>query len=291
MTADRSIKFNKIYLLHSLQDDDYNLTSALTSRVLPELQAAASHIQYAAFETNSLDQMNAALEIIEDETRSGGTLPLIQFDMHGASEYFITKSWECIMFEDISPKLESINRLSRFNLLLFIVSCEGATFISQIVPSKPSPCWGIVSSTKQFVSADASNFIEVYKKAISEERGWHFVDVLNDEVSGGTTFSVFSAEEIFKTTFKMYIKEYTGEEQLSQRACSMQETLGRGYFDVAEFSLHKDMLLDVESSFNKCKRTFFMIDEFPENAERFPLIVHDIYNPPIIGVPSKSKLG
>ncbi|MHC1789904.1 hypothetical protein [Solidesulfovibrio sp.] len=284
-----AVKFNKIYFLHSLKDNGYNLTRHIISHELPELQEKVPHISFKEFETNSLEEMNAALDFIAYEVKSGDSLPLLQFDMHGWEGHFLTKSHDVISFEDIAEKLSDINRLSKFNLLLFIASCEGGSFISEINPTKPSPCWGVVSSTQKFKECDASNFIEVYKKAIFEERDWRFVDVLNDGVSPGTVFSVFSAENIFKTVFRMYIENYMGEENIFQRAASIQSARGRGYIDIGELSRMQKTLSDIETPFYQYKKTFFMYDDMPENAKRFPLIVHDIYDVPIIGAPDPNN--
>lgn len=203
--------------------------------------------------------------------------------MHGTEGFFLTSTYSVIYFDDISEKLSEINRLSRFNLLLFIVSCEGASFIAEIMPTKPSPCWGIVSSTRPFINVDASNFVDVYRKIAAEEREWSIIDTLNDEVSKDTHFSVFTSEVIFKKIFNLYIKNYTNDLQTSKRAASMQEKRGRGYADMAEYMKDKNLLADTALAFDHCKRIFFMFDDIPENIVRFPLIVHDIYDVPIIG--------
>jgi len=204
--VDRAIKFNKIYLIHSLPNGEYSLTNQLESRVLPEIQSLATHIKFESFHINTTEDLINVLVYIADETRTGDVLPLIQFDMHGSEGYFITSTHSVINFYDISEKLSEINRLSRFNLLLFIVACEGASFIAEIMPTKPSPCWGIVSSTRPFINVDASNFVDVYRKIAAEEREWSIIDTLNDEVSKETHFSAFTCEEIFKTVFKLYVK-------------------------------------------------------------------------------------
>jgi hypothetical protein len=278
-----SITFNKIFLLHSLQKEEYRLTDKLELQAFPELQRQRENFQFVSYETNSHEQMNHALDVITEEAKKSEMLPLIQFDMHGTTESFLTKDFEPILFEDIYSKLAVINKLSRFNLLLVIVSCEGASFISQMLPTRPSPCWGIIGSSKNFVNVEASNFVEMYEKVLHEERGWRVTDILNDGISKTTRFTTFAAEEIFKTIFKMYIENYAGEQKATERAASIQDSLGRGYTDLAEFSKIKENLLDLESQFDKCKRIFFMIDEIPENARRFPLIVHDIYDVPLIG--------
>lgn len=286
---DRAIKFNKIYLIHSIPDGEYSLTNQLESRILPEIQSLAPHIRFESFHINTAEDLNDILDTIANEIRTGDTLPLIQFDMHGGEGFFLTSTHSVINFDDISEKLSEINRLSRFNLLLFIVSCEGASFIAEIMPSRPSPCWGIVSSTRPFVNVDASNFIDVYRKIAAEERGWSIIDTLNDEVSKDTRFSVFTGEEIFKTVFKFYIRQYTSDPQTSERAASMQAKRSRGYADIDEYMKDKNTLADTDLAFNHCKKIFFMFDDIPENIVRFPLMVHDIYDVPIIGAPSPNE--
>ena len=281
---DRAIKFNKIYLIHSIPNGEYSLTRQLETRVLPEIQGFSTHIKFDSFECNTAEDINDVLDVITEETRTSGILPLIQFDMHGTEGYFQTKVGIRIYFKDISYKISIINRLSRFNLLLLIVACEGASFIAEIMPTKPSPCWGIVSSTRPFLNVDASNFIDVYRKVAAEEREWSTIDTLNNEVSKGTRFSVFTSEEIFKKAFKFYIEYHTGDAEITSRSASIQEKKGRGYAVLTEYIRDKGAIADINSAFNDCKRIFFMVDDLPENAVRFPLIVHDIYDVPTIGV-------
>lgn len=209
MEDQKSIKFNKVYLLHSLRNSDYNLTRQLATREFPSIQRKNSNFTWETLETNNFDQMDEALAHILHETKHNGILPLIQFDIHGFKEHFITNTHDCINFDDIYEKVSAINLASKFNLLLFILSCNGATFLSQIYPLKPSPCWGFISSSKEFIATDASNFIEAYANIFSGKTGWRFIDALNEGTSTHEAFSIYSAEEIFRRIFLHYISSYT----------------------------------------------------------------------------------
>lgn len=86
------------------------------------------------------------------------------------------------------------------------------------------------------------------------------------------------AAGFFKTAYAKYLANFCTSEELRKRAEEIRRKLLTMGANVVPSSAElADLLLRTEpESYEKYFREFFMIDLYPENAERFPIPFEDI---------------
>jgi hypothetical protein len=263
-----------------------SLVLRLKNKIFPEIKTKNDKFNFYSIEVGCQQDIECAFQFIIDNMYKNREIPLIHFDFHGHEYGFKTKTKGCIFFDDITEKLSIINKISRFNLLIISSSCNGAALVSQLYPTNPSPCWGLIGSKGEILGAETRTIIDFYKKVLVTPDEKLYLDLLNDGIPADRHFAIFTAEQMFKVVFKKYIEKFCQSSEIRNRALDMQRQLRRGFIDLTLHENFKEGLENSEPYFEKFKRIFFMFDDISENVERFTMNFYEIFDPVIL--PSRS---
>ncbi len=112
-------------------------------------------------------------------------------------------------------------------------------------------------------------FSDFYRTLITTRSSEEAAEAMRATAEAGT-FMVMSSETIFRLVLEGYQERFAGEAAVLARAHSLQAK-------AREIGVHRpiaeivDMLVD-PALFEKFRRTFFMIDLYPEHENRFPAL-------------------
>jgi hypothetical protein len=112
---------------------------------------------------------------------------------------------------------------------------------------------------------------------------------MNDAVDATKpTFFTISAEGALKTVFRSYLQELCTLAEIERRvdamgAKALQQRRDAGFPDMFSKDkqwarrLLRDSLLDHRAHFERIRRDFFLLDQFPENDQRFDVKFEDCH--------------
>ncbi|HEY5616345.1 MAG TPA: hypothetical protein VIK60_00285, partial [Vicinamibacterales bacterium] len=111
---------------------------------------------------------------------------------------------------------------------------------------------------------------------------------MNESVAAGTiTFGMLHAEKVFKEIYKRFLRDRCTEEAMTRRVqevvdatVALRAALGIvmspnniAHLHAEARTLHEDH----QARFEEFRREYFLIDQYPENDERFPINPAGLY--------------
>jgi hypothetical protein len=269
--------FNKLWVIESLPSGELRTGKNLFDSQLDKAKLAHENlaVEFAAPITKA--ELFEVLEKIKNETLDG-IYPMIHFECHGCEDGLGTASGELVEWDEIREILIEINRKTKLNLMIVIAACNGAHLIKVSTKSDAAPFWAIIGPEVEVTAGHIQdNFGKFYESFFSDLDGDKAISILNE---GGAhsdrTYHFLSAAGLFSRAYRTYYKSHcVGEgkkeriEQLVTEAMKNPDVKKHG---VAWASQQvKQGLASEDQHFEKLRKRFFFIDQFPENDARFPL--------------------
>ena len=156
-------EFSRIVVIESLPSDE----AQTGTQLLPIVKtSAADHkriIPVDIYKCQNADEFRIILEKLCVEAKAGH-IPILQIECHGDQHTGLHFSdGSDLGWPDLSDALCSLNRETKFNLVVVISACFGAYFLGMLSPLKAAPCYALVSATKAIVPYEIRNgFVAFY---------------------------------------------------------------------------------------------------------------------------------
>jgi hypothetical protein len=212
---------------------------------------------------------------IENITRKEACSPVLHIEVHGTTDHqgIAFSSGDDCLWSDVKPYLISINQASRLNLLIVFSLCYGAYFSEHLVPPDRAPCWGLIGPTKEVKGSYLlESFSSFYKEIFQTGDGNKAIRELNRKASVNDIDYYFTtATMFFRNVYERYIETRCTEKIYKERASRLRKRLKKDRAPKIPSigNLKRQYKSSERYYFEKFKEIFFMIDLFPENAERF----------------------
>lgn len=275
-------RFNKVVIIQSLPDGDLRSGAKIREDMETFNDAFQRRLSIDLIDARSKKDFIDLLMDIDNQIRVNPFVPVLQIDAHGSSDHegLILSSGDFCAWSELKPLFTQINIATRLNLLIVLSLCYGAHFAEHLTPPDRALCWGVVGPTKP-VRGDflVERFSAFYKEILDTGDGNTAVDNLNRYAPGNDIdFFFTTATEFFKNVFSQYIKKRCSIKAYDDRARKLRKRLRRNKVpDLPTIgNLRRQYTKSQRVFFEKFRQTFFMIDLYPENAERFTLQYSDV---------------
>lgn len=267
-------KIGQVWFVESLADDDPTHTARRLREDLQDvLYARARKLRVELRSVTNRVDFFAALDDLCTSVSATRLNPILDIECHGDAEEGIQLADGTLVPWDIlKSKLEAINLASRCNVILVLGCCYGAyfgkearlheraAFCAYIAPTGSINVRVLASGLRAFyaelfTSLDITNALDAMRAA-APEFGYVF----------------YTAYGLFCTIFAEMIADNGMGDGLRQRAVAMAERLRveRGCtFSVDDVA--QRIKAGEPEAFAQFRRTYFLIDQCPENDARFPL--------------------
>jgi hypothetical protein len=265
--------FNKIVIIQSLKDfltgnrlqDDLNILTIFTDGIVTsELIDVGNKIEFLA-----------SLSKIKKDVQEGKYRPIIHIEAHGNEDNsgLMLASKEVITWQEMKISLAGINEATRFNLIICISACYGGSLAKALETNDRSPCWALVGPKEDMYPEDLlKDYTGFYKEIFKTKSGSMALKRLNHSLTGNDAKYYFTtAEWFFELVWLNYLREYCSKENLNKRANEMLKKLRKKNLRYlpSRNEIKNDILGRHPELFAKSKETFFMMDLFQENCDRF----------------------
>jgi hypothetical protein len=278
-----SLGFSAIIVIESLSRENLRTgTDVFETTIAP---AALAHGVLAELhQPNTTREFIRVLQHARWLARKGHS-PILHFEAHGDEEGLQLASREVIAWKELAPLLTEINIAAKMNLLVVAAACHGWFLGSVLEPIDRAPLWAVIGppesqragdlycAMKRFYSRLLTDFDLV--AAIREMNGNRDVDEWE--------YAIYSAELLFCNVFRYYIRDLAGAETLEQRLNRLVAHVARRqHLDLRQTMMLRDLyrakLTDHKFWFDRYRKTFLMLDLFPQNAARFQFTFEECLN-------------
>lgn len=274
-----SFKFNKLYVIESLQSGDKLTGTELYNDLLKWKEFEHDgKFKTELIEINNKVDFLKQLNLIKQECLELKYYPIIHLEIHGSSDYsgLVLKSRELVSWNDIYSVLTEINSIIGNNLFLTLAVCHGGYLMQLIKLDKPAPFWGFIGSFDTIEIDDLMiRYYEFYKDFLnSYNLNSAFNKLCDANPKIPSTYQFISSEETFKNVYNNYLKENTSEKGIEERKKQAINNENLTFINRKERrdfekKFAKQIRETKDQYYKKHSKIFFMLEKFPNNRERF----------------------
>lgn len=272
---ERILWFSKIYVAESLSDGEWRTGRNLYKDVLQLAPTYDAGLNASFDRVSTKKEFIAFLEKVLHEVNTSDMRPIIHLEMHGYQDGLRLYSGEEVQWHEVCDYLVRINIGCRNNLLITVAACEGAhlfKLINQTITAR-APFWGLIGPERKVTDKEvALAFHEFYSELL------HSFDGTKARKRMGDDFKLITCELLFRTIWNKYLDtQFTANirqervERVITKIRKTPEGRSRSLGDMRRFVKNGLKKENFPFFFEKYKSRFFMIDLYPENAERFPV--------------------
>lgn len=267
--------FNKIYVIESLDENEEKTGRNLVDTTISVISEINSSFQVEYIEILSLEDWNRKLAQISNDCESNEIRPILHFEIHGDPQLkgLVLKNGDIISVKDFGDALRNINRLSNCNLIITLAVCYGLlSALINVSALREMPFVCAIGSFESIKVEDlAIRFTDFYSVLLSEfDLMTAFKALLSSNSSHIEKYNCYSARDFFISVYKRYIEEQCSPEGMASRAKQCLPSIGdrnqRAKLQFAFIGKEKELR---QNCFAQFRDTFFMLNDFPSNCERF----------------------
>jgi hypothetical protein len=228
------------------------------------------------------EEFLSRLQYVQDKYITQGHCPILHFETHGDDSGLELGSGERIAWEELREPLTRMNEVVGVNLLIVSALCNGAHLSTVLNPTMPAPAWGVIGPRNDVKAGPLREAMaEFYRVLFSTLDVRRAMDAMNGFAAYGEwEYKLETAEVMLFRVYKHILERYSKPEQmLAQENEIVAEVVRRHGYDIhvgMQARLRaKELLGDHEKYYTFFRRSFLMIDRFPENDARFTLSFAD----------------
>ena len=284
MEIKKGFKFNRIIIIESLGNNDERTGKNLYDNLCGIFGEQTAEYHYVTNHGGFL----CILEQIEYRTKNNGLIPIVHIEVHGNEEGIFFESLEQISWNGIFQPFLKINLATGNNLTVVLAACYGLNLRNIFARAgiERAPAYAVLGPNRKVFSSEIETFFKDFYKKLFDSL--NPAEALNTS-SYNITEKVFEMHDcisIFSAAYLKYINNNVKNETgMKKRINKITKDIEREkYFKNVNLQ-HKELenyikssLLNGEDGFDRIKKRYFMINEFPENESRFNISYSDIEN-------------
>lgn len=278
MPYETVVYFDSVYFLESLRQDELPTGRDLFENVVAPWAAQGGGIAAAHVQVHTGAALLAQLDLIAAHTRQKRHAPVLQIDAHGSEDGLKLSSHEIVPWETLAEPLARINHACQFNLVVVSSACFGWYMVKALNPTGRAPAWGIIGPNDEIEAGDLYDASKAFYETLFSTTDLRAaVGAMNPgKPYEHWTIRIQTAELLFCRLFRIYMTEIATAEKDNERATRILARIAPqlGLDDRRKESARarlKEFLRNHRFWFDRLRRTFLMLDDFPNNSKRFPL--------------------
>lgn len=280
-------KSNKFYFIVSLKDkSERNAARNLYDDIVVRrcLQAGFS-CDFFEVVTGD-DFVRACRTITKQISANKHSYPYLHIEAHGDSEYLALASGFLMPWPNICELFVEINISCKNNLFVSLATCFGGhmtiELLKNIPINKPSraPAFGILGPEKEISVGQLEGYDQYFDSLIIERSINTALHYLKIHSSYENMFMLWTCADMYKSVISEFVNYYSQRLQNPSAKSQKLSNLTKEFISkkgrpptqkeqqmFLSLGLNRDLLLKY---INDMRRTYFMIDIYPENEVRFP---------------------
>lgn len=282
-TPDRILRITKFAVVESLREADVEFVGHTGEKLAREVAAAlidaGVNLDVKVYRCDSTRGFSNVISLLTEEAERGEHHPLLHIECHGHEDTGLEFGDGSILtWSELADVLRPLNVATRIGLVASVAACYGGHALAGIDPMKPAPCFAFIGPTSRLWSSELYDclrdfYIELLKLKSAEEatRG-----LMGKKLENGA-FMVLTARQWFKALIDHYLTSmasHAARETQALRLFEQAREEGWGNLDMEYWRRH--FLETMPKLLTQYHRRFFMVEEFPEEAQHFAQSLEDI---------------
>jgi len=274
--------FHKLWVIESLPSGELKTGKNLVDNQLANAKQQQPDLIVEFAEPITKAEFFEVLETIKNEALSG-MFPMIHFECHGCEDGLGTASGELIEWDELREILIEINFSCKLNLMIVIAACNGAHLIKVSTKLDAAPFLAIIGPEVEVTAGHIKdNFGRFYESFFTDLDGDKAIGILNQQADhSDRTYHFLSAAGLFSRAYRSYYRSHCvgkGKQQriefLVTEAMKNPDVQKRGVGWARKQV--KMGLAHEDQHFDRLRKRFFFIEQYPDNDGRFSLSREDI---------------
>ncbi|PZQ28850.1 MAG: hypothetical protein DI562_10065 [Stenotrophomonas acidaminiphila] len=262
--------FNQILIVDSLPDGQLNTAARLFADARDWARAIGEVPQIANVRIPSSGAFLGLLAQLAQQAARDAYVPLLHIECHGREEGLEFADGSGLTWDEMKPAFVALNVATRLNLIAVIAACHGGAIASFVRAEHRAPFWAFLAPKRQISAGDLEAALSAFYQTLlmtrSSERA---MDALR-ATRAGQEFWQLSAQTIYRLIVEAYAERYLTVDAVQQQA---ERLRARAAAHGAVWSQAQvEAMIRDPGIFEDFRREFFMVDLYPEHAERFPAV-------------------
>lgn len=203
-------RFNKIYVIESLQEDERQTGKELYDDIINRRSYCHSALDTEYVQVPSLADWSFTIKRIIQEVKDNQVIPILHLELHGSSNHdgLVLAKGNLIPWRDFVSDMRCINIETQNNLFITMGICFGMDILYYTSLEEPSPFWGIIGSLYALQNDDIyirySEFYDEFLQSFDLTKSLERLFQANP--NRPQEYSFVNAPELFRVVYKNYLK-------------------------------------------------------------------------------------
>ncbi|MNU88225.1 hypothetical protein D3C71_780310 [compost metagenome] len=260
--------FNQILIVDSLPDGELNTARRLFADVRDWAQAIGQMPHVANVRISSGRAFLDLLSQLAHQASRNPYVPLLHIECHGQEEGLEFADGSSLTWTDMKPSFVALNVATRLNLITVVAACYGGAIASFVRAEQRAPFWAFLAPKRRISAGDLEMSLSAFYQALLRTRSSELAMDALRATRAGDEFWQLTVQTIYRLIVESYAENHLTQEavqRLAERLLVRAEEQG-----VAWSQAELEAMIRDPAIFERFHRVFFMIDLYPEHAERFP---------------------
>jgi hypothetical protein len=272
------LHFNTIYVIESLAPGELRSGRELYDSILMPATHANEGLQAEYHDVRTSADLHRVLRRVAEECAERNRGPILHLEAHGDPNGLALADGSYLPWTALTPQLVVMNRACRMNLMVLAMMCKGWDLTVALMPNDRAPVFMLIGPPDAVSGAAIQGTTKRFYSTLVTK--WDLNDALNS-MNEGQLFAQWpirpaTAEILFCRVFRYYMQDLASGRTLQDRENKLVADIARAnnltVVDTAILRVEvRQRLTDHAWWYEHLRRTFLMIDLFPENAARFGL--------------------
>ncbi len=216
------------------------------------------------------NDLSALLSKLADEAETAKRWPLIHIESHGNNDGLGLANGDFVRWEDLQPAFMRLNKGARNHLFVVVAACWGFYGIKTMIDKTDhgASLRMLAGPVEVTFSGPIEDAMKGFYRSLLT--AGNIAAAVEAAQQSEPTFRIYSAEEAFVAGWKIVVRNYPktnsavqkkAEEIVTQLKASPGSEHPSHIHSRAKAAVRS---LDLQVPFDEYKRTFFMLDAFPE---------------------------
>lgn len=213
-------RFNKIYVVESLQDERQT-GKELYDDIIKRRSYCHSDLATEYVQVLSLEDWVNIIKRIKQETKDNHVIPILHFELHGSSNHdgLVLANKDLIPWSNFVSDMRCINIETQNNLLITMGICFGMDILYYTLLEEPSPFFGIIGSLYALQNDDIyisySEFYDEFLQSFDITKSLQCLFRANPDRP--QEYSFVNAPELFRRIYKNYLETQFTPDAIKKR--------------------------------------------------------------------------
>lgn len=261
--------FNQILIVDSLPEGQLNTAARLFADAQDWAQVIGGVPHIASVRVPSSGAFLDLLAQLAQQASREPYVPLLHIECHGGEGglEFADGSW--LTWNDMKPAFVNLNVATRLNLITVVAACHGGAIASFVRAEHRAPFWAFLAPKRQISAGDLETALSSFYQALLTRSSERAMSALR-ATQAGDEFWQLSAQTIYRLIVEGYAECHLTQEAVQQQA---ERLRARAAAHGAVWSQAQiEAMIRDPGIFERFRREFFMVDLYPDHAERFPAV-------------------